>query len=171
MLLHEKVLPKNYLCRADLSGNLMLSKWIRNHRTWKTLYFSFWDDLPVALGGTQKLLYFLSTEDCKLDSLRQSMVLRLWTLWSFFSEDLVAPVDAVYTSPWILSAHKPGVPLKPWLQSLKSLSAPQGLCRSGWVIAISEKKKCSFSKTAHLPLCSWSWHDPMWVFWIWFFTN
>lgn len=67
----------------------------------------------------------------------------------FLSEDLVAPVNVVYQlSPWILGVPKPGVPLKPWLQSLKPtvahpFSSP-GPLQKWWVVANSGKKKCSF---------------------------
>lgn len=50
LLLHENVLQKNYVCRVDLSGNFTLSKWVRSHRTWKNLYCSVWDNLPVGFG-------------------------------------------------------------------------------------------------------------------------
>lgn len=83
MLLHENVLQKYSMCRADLSGNLMLSKWVRSHRTWKNLYFSLWDNLPIGFWGIQKPLYFWSAEPCRLESLGQRVVLHLWTSESF----------------------------------------------------------------------------------------
>lgn len=77
VLLHEKALQKNYMCRADLSGNFTLSKLVRSHRTCKNLYCSFWDNLPVVFWGIQKPFYFWSAERCKLESLRQRAVLHL----------------------------------------------------------------------------------------------
>lgn len=40
-------------------------------------------------------------------------------IWKFFLEDLVSPVNVADTVPRLLSACKPGVPLEPWLWSLK----------------------------------------------------
>lgn len=143
VLLHEKVLQKSYMCRADLSGNLMLSKWIRRHRTWKTLYLSFWDNLPIAFGGTQKTLVLPSAARLKAGA-------KVWTFIFEHCEVLIrrsgSPVNVVYTSPWILSAPKPGVPLKPWLQISRKkstmahpFSSPGSLQK--WVGACHFRKK------------------------------
>lgn len=54
VLLHDSVLQNSDVCRADLSGNLTLSKGVRNHRTWKKNWAS-------ASG----IIFLLDLEGCR----------------------------------------------------------------------------------------------------------